>query len=117
IFNRITVPILADIPIIGQVFFNAFPTTYITLLVVPVAWYVLNYTPYGTWVKASGEHPEALDTAGVNVRKIRYSGVIISGILCGVGGASLTLSSAGRFIGTGPTMVDGRGFIGIVTYL
>jgi ABC-type uncharacterized transport system permease subunit len=117
IFDKIAIPVLADIPVLGEVLFNAFPTTYIMLITVPVAAYVLNRTPYGTWVKASGERPEALDTAGVNVRLVRYSSVLVSGILSGVGGAALTLSSAGRFIGTGATMVDGRGFIGIVTYL
>jgi simple sugar transport system permease protein len=117
IFNRIAIPVLADVPVIGEVLFNAFPTTYMMLITVPVAAYVLNRTPYGTWVKASGERPEALDTAGVNVRLVRYSSVLVSGVLSGIGGAALTLSSAGRFIGTGATMVDGRGFIGIVTYL
>jgi simple sugar transport system permease protein len=117
VFDQIAIPVLEDIPVIGEVFFVAFPTTYIMLITVPVAAYVLHRTPYGTWVKASGEHPEALDTAGVNVRLVRYSSVLVSGVLSGVGGAALTLSSAGRFIGTGATMVDGRGFIGIVTYL
>jgi simple sugar transport system permease protein len=51
------------------------------------------------------------------VRRTRYASVLVSGILSGIGGAALTLSSAGRFIGTGATMVDGRGFIAIVTYL
>ncbi|MFB6196652.1 MAG: ABC transporter permease [Halobacteriaceae archaeon] len=117
VFNKYTVPYLSEIPFFGEVFFNAYPTTYIMFVVVPLAWYVLNRTPYGTWVKASGEHPEALDTAGVNVRKIRYSAVLLSGILSGIGGAALTLSSAGRFVGSGATMVNGRGFIAIVTYL
>jgi ABC-type uncharacterized transport system permease subunit len=117
VFNRITIPVLADIPVLGEVFFDAYPTTYIMFLVVPLAWWVLNRTPYGTWIKASGEHPEALDTAGVNVNLVRYSTVLISGILSGIGGAALALTSAGRFVGAGQTMVEGRGFIAIVTYL
>lgn len=117
VFNKITIPVLGDIPVVGEIFFHAYPTTYIMLVTVPVAWYVLNRTPYGTWVKASGEHPEALDTAGVSVRRVRYSAVLISGVLSGIGGASLTLASAGRFVGSGQTMVNGRGFIAIVTYL
>lgn len=117
VFDRVAVPVLTDIPIIGEVFFDAYPTTYMMFVLVPVAWWVLNRTPYGTWVKASGEHPEALDTAGVNVQRVRYSAVAISGVLSGIGGAAIALASAGRFIGAGQTMVEGRGFIAIVTYL
>lgn len=117
VFNRIAIPVLSELPYVGTVLFDAYPTTYIMFIVVPLAWWVLNRTPYGTWVKASGEHPEALDTAGVNVQRVRYSAVAISGVLSGIGGASLTLASAGRFIGSGQTMVEGRGFIAIVTYL
>lgn len=117
VFNQIRIPVLADIPVVGEVFFDAYPTTYIMFIVVPLAWWVLNRTPYGNWIKASGEHPEALDTAGVNVNLVRYSTVLISGILSGIGGAALALTSAGRFVGAGQTMVEGRGFIAIVTYL
>jgi ABC-type uncharacterized transport system permease subunit len=117
VFNRISIPVLSEIPIVGEVVFDAYPTTYIMFILVPLAWWVLNRTPYGTWVKASGEHPEALDTAGVNVNVVRYSTVLISGILSGIGGAALALTSTGRFIGAGQTMVEGRGFIAIVTYL
>jgi simple sugar transport system permease protein len=111
------VPVLADLPVVGPTLFDAYPTTYMMFVVVPLAWYVLKRTPYGTWVEASGEHPEALDTVGRDVRATRYASVLVSGVLSGIGGAALTLSSAGRFIGTGSTMVDGRGFIAIVTYL
>ncbi|MFB6112122.1 MAG: ABC transporter permease [Halobacteriaceae archaeon] len=117
IFNRITIPGLAQIPVVGEILFHAYPTTYLMFILVPLAWWVLNRTPYGTWVKASGEHPEALDTAGVNVNRVRYSAVLLSGALSGIGGAAITLTSTGRFIGAGSTMVQGRGFIAIVTYL
>jgi ABC-type uncharacterized transport system permease subunit len=117
VFNRISIPVLAEIPVLGPVFFDAYPTTFIMFITVPLAWWVLNRTPYGNWVKASGEHPEALDTAGVNVNLVRYSTVLVSGVLSGIGGAALALTSAGRFVGAGQTMVEGRGFIAIVTYL
>lgn len=116
-FDQYSVPVLASIPWVGPVFFkDVYPTT-VMLLIVPIAWYVLHYTPYGTWVKASGEHPEALDTAGVNVDRVRYASVLVSGLLAGVGGTELTLARAGQFVGQGQTMVNGRGFIAIVTYL
>ncbi|RBI61146.1 ABC transporter permease [halophilic archaeon] len=110
------VPGLAAIPVVGPVFFNANPTVYMLLTAVPLSWYVLRNTPFGRWVRASGENPRALDTAGVDVRKVRYASVLLSGVLAGIGGAGLSLS-LGQFIGSGATMVDGRGWIGITAYL
>lgn len=116
-FDRVDVPGLVELPWIGSVLFDVYPTTALMLVLVPIAWYVLDRTPYGTWVKASGERPETLATAGVSVRTVRYTSVLVSGVLSGIGGAALTLSSAGQFIGQGQTMVNGRGFIAIVAYL
>ena len=78
---------------------------------------VLRRTSFGYWVRASGENPKALDTAGVNVRRVRYAAVLISGLFSGIGGASLSLGQVGQFIGSGSTMVAGRGWIGITAYL
>jgi len=117
-FDRLTVPVLAELPAVGPLLFDLYPPTYVMLIVVPVAWYVLNHTSFGMWVRASGEHPDALDTAGVDVHRVRYASVIISGVLTGIGGASITMATGiGQFIGQGATVVDGRGFIGIVAYL
>jgi len=116
-FEEVPIPVLSEIPVVGRLFFDLFPTTYMMLVVAPAAWYVLKYTRFGMWVRASGEHPEALDTAGVDVNRVRYASVTVSGILSGVGGASITLATVGQFIGQGQTIVNGRGFIGIVTYL
>jgi simple sugar transport system permease protein len=116
-FKRIAVPVLSEIPVLGTLFFDAYPTTYMMFLIVPTAWYVLNYTTFGMWVEASGEHPEALDTAGVDVNRIRYVSVTISGVLSGIAGTSIPLANVGQFVGQGATMINGRGFIGIVAYL
>lgn len=116
-FDTVAIPVLSDIPILGSLLFTNYPTTYMMLLIVPIAWYVLKFTTFGMWVRASGEHPEALDTAGVSVNRVRYASVVISGALCGLGGAAMTLSTVGQFIGQGQTIVGGRGFIGIVAYL
>ncbi|WP_458185414.1 ABC transporter permease [Haladaptatus sp. NG-WS-4] len=110
------IPGLVEIPVLGPVFFDANPTVYMLLVAVPLSWYVLQGTPFGRWVRASGENPQALDTAGVDVRRVRYASVLLSGLLCGIGGAGLSLS-LGQFIGSGATMVDGRGWIGITAYL
>ncbi len=111
------IPLLAKIPVIGPILFDANPTVYMLLLAVPLTWFVLNETAFGRWVKASGENPMALDTVGVDVHRVRYASVLISGTLAGIGGAGLSLGQAGLFNGSGATMVDGRGWIGITAYL
>ena len=96
--------------------FGQSPMVFFTVLVVVVAWVVLYRTRYGYWIQAVGESPEALDTAGVNVTRVRYATVIFSGAMAGLAGAVL-LAHAGNWVGTGGTMVDGRGWIAIVAYL
>lgn len=115
-FDNWSVPVLSEIPYFGDVFFNASPTVFLMLLAVPVSWYALFRTPFGRWVRASGENPKALDTAGVSVRRVRYSAVLLSGVLSGIGGAALTLGTGtGNYVGGGT--VNGRGFIAIVAFL
>ncbi|WP_440989843.1 ABC transporter permease [Haloarchaeobius baliensis] len=112
-----TVPVLSDIPFVGPILFDANPMVFIMLASVPIAWYGLNRTSFGYWVRASGENPKALDTVGVNVNRVRYAAVLISGFFAGIGGTALSLGSGGFFNGAGGTMVDGRGFIAIAAYL
>ncbi|RBI62355.1 ABC transporter permease [halophilic archaeon] len=114
--NEVTVPLLAKIPVVGPVLFDTSPLVLLTILIALVAWVVLYRTRYGYWVQAAGENPEALDTAGVNVTRVRYAAVLFSGMMAALGGAVL-LAHAGSFTGTGDTMVNGRGWIGIVAYL
>ena len=106
---------LAGLPAVGALF-SASPLVYLMFLAVGLSWYVLNRTAFGRWVVASGENPEALDSAGVDVTRVRYTAVILSGVLAGIGGAALALG-IGQFTGNGPTMVNGKGFIAIVAYL
>ncbi|RDZ45610.1 ABC transporter permease [Haloferax sp. Atlit-19N] len=113
--GSITVPLLSEIPFFGALF-DASPTVYLMFAAVALSWYVLNRTTFGRWLRASGENPKALDTAGVNVSRIRYAAVLLSGVLAGMGGAALSLD-LGQFTGNGPTMVNGKGFIAIVAYL
>ncbi|WP_436925972.1 ABC transporter permease [Halosimplex amylolyticum] len=110
-----TVPVLADVPLLGAVF-DAAPPVYLMFVAVAAAWYTLNRTAFGRWVRASGENPRALDTAGVDVSRVRYAAVLLSGVLSGFGGAALAFN-IGQFTGNGPTMVNGKGFIAIVAYL
>ncbi|MDZ5811209.1 ABC transporter permease [Halorubrum sp. AD140] len=80
------------------------------------SWWALNHTSFGKHLRAAGENPKALDTVGVSVSKVRHAGVLLSGVLSGIGGSALALS-IGQFIGSGDTMVQGKGFIAIVAYL
>jgi simple sugar transport system permease protein len=115
-FDPLAVPGLVEIPFLGPALFRSTPPVYLLLLAVPFSWYLLNRTTFGKHLQASGEDPKTLDTAGVSVRKVRYVGVLISGVYCGLGGAGLALN-AGQFIGGGETITAGRGWIGITTYL
>nr|WP_258560375.1 ABC transporter permease [Halorhabdus salina] len=115
--NTVTVPGLSQIPVLGPIIFDASPIVILMLVTIVVSWFVLNHTSFGRWIEASGENPSSLDTAGVNVHRVRYVGVVLSGVLSGFGGAGLVVGRAGRFIGSGQTMIAGDGFIAITTYL
>jgi simple sugar transport system permease protein len=116
-FGTWTIPLLSDIPVFGPVFFDASPMVYLMLVTAPLAWYVLRSTRLGRRIRAAGENPRALDTAGVSVSRVRYIGVLLSGVLCGIGGAGFTLGQLGVFVGNLDTSIGGRGFLGIVAYL
>ncbi|WP_066417817.1 ABC transporter permease [Halorubrum aethiopicum] len=115
--DNVAVPILSEVPVLGRLFFDASPLVILTIVLTVVAWVVLFRTRYGYWVQAAGENPEALDTAGVDVNRVRYVTVIFSGVMAGLGGAVLSIGIGSGFTGTGVTMVDGRGWIAIVAYL
>lgn len=101
---------LADIPLLGPIFFRNGPITYLAIILVFVMHYVLFYTRWGLRTRAVGEHPSAADTVGVNVYKIRYINVILGGALAGLAGAFLTLEGVGTFE---RLMTNGRGFLAL----
>lgn len=94
---------------------NGLPwTAILAILLVPVSWYVLFKTPFGLRLRAVGENPAAADSAGVNVYKLRYTAVIISGILAAAGGAYLSIGQ-GSFFTKG--MSAGRGYIALAALI
>lgn len=105
---------LADIPLIGPVFFNNPPITYITLLLVVVVHYVLFYTRWGLRSRAVGEYPSAADTVGINVYFMRYANTVIAGGVAGLAGVFLTLEAVGSFE---RLMTNGRGFVALAVMI
>ena len=102
---------LADIPLVGPVLFNNPPLTYLTLLLVALAHYVIYFTRWGLRM---GEHPRAADTVGINVFWMRYANVMIGGAFAGLAGAYLTLEAVGSFE---RNMTNGRGFLALAVMI
>ncbi len=101
---------LADIPVIGEIFFNYSLLTYGAYALIPLAWYVLNKTTWGLQIRAVGQNPEAADSLGINVNRVRYAAVTLGGILAGIAGASLSISLLNIFQ---ENLTNGLGFIAV----
>ncbi|AIQ62959.1 beta-methylgalactoside transporter inner membrane component [compost metagenome] len=113
-FDKYAIPGLSKIPVIGPGLFNNYPTTYLAIILVIVVYLVLFKTPFGLRLRAVGEHPSAADTLGVKVNRMRYIGVMLSGLLAGIGGATITLTTTGTFA---HNTISGQGFIAIAAMI
>jgi general nucleoside transport system permease protein len=113
-FDPINIPVLHDIPILGPLFFTrTYPTTWFILLVLLISTFILYKTKFGLRLRSCGEFPQAAEAAGVNVRRIRYIGVMISGAFGGLGGAIIIVTYAGEFTGS----VSGLGFLALAALI
>ncbi|AEE46984.1 ABC transporter permease [Cellulomonas fimi] len=113
-FERIAIPLLSKIPIIGPALFNQTVVVYLMYLAVPAVWFALSRTRWGLRVRAVGEHPKAADTVGIKVERTRWRAVLIAGGIAGVGGAFYTVVSVSSF---GKEMTAGAGFIALAAVI
>ena len=120
-FNNITLPFaesLRDVPIFGPIYAELISghsiLVYVGLLAVPLTWWVLFRTRFGLRLRAVGENPGAVDTAGISVVRLRYSAVAICGVLCGLSGAYLATGLQAGFV---KDMSSGRGYIALAALI
>jgi len=106
--DPISIPFLSSIPFLGKIFFTHDLLVYLSLLLTAFLWFILYKTSFGLSIIASGENPEAADTAGINVDFVRYICLLAGGFLIGVGGAYLSLAYAKLWT---EGMTAGRGWI------
>jgi ABC-type uncharacterized transport system permease subunit len=113
-FDPIAIPLLSRIPVVGSALFDQSLLVYLMYAMVPITFFVLFKTPFGLRLRATGEVPEAVDTAGVSVARMRYFGVALSGMLAALGGVYLSMSLLSSFT---EGMTAGRGFIALAALI
>jgi simple sugar transport system permease protein len=120
-FNAIDLPlveVIGSIPVLGPFYrtvLSGHPLpAYIALAAVPLTWFLLYRTRWGLRLRAVGENPGAVDTAGISVTALRYSAVVACGLMCGLGGAHLAVAQAASFL---PNMTAGKGFIALAALI
>jgi ABC-type uncharacterized transport system permease subunit len=109
-FKAIEIPYLSDIPYLGEIFFSQNILVYAAFALVPIATFILNKTTLGLMIRSVGENPEAADSLGVSVARVRYFTCILGGILSGIAGASLSIALLNVFQ---QNMTYGLGFIAV----
>lgn len=113
-FRIAKVPLLGDIPVLGPMLFqNTYITTYIGIAILVISWLVLYKTKFGLRLRSCGEHPQAADSVGINVYKMRYAGVLISGALAGLGGLIFIIPTTTAFNAS----VAGYGFLALAVLI
>ena len=111
---RSDIPGLVKIPLLGKLFFaESYWSTWLVLLILLLSWFLLYKTSFGLRLRACGEHPSAVASAGISVHKMRYFAVCASGSLAGLGGAVILVTYSGEFNGS----VDGLGFLALAALI
>ena len=114
-FYRFNLPYLSDIPVIGPLFFsNVYATSFLAFALALLVYYVIYYTPFGLRLRSVGEHPQAADTMGIKVLRMRYIGVMLSGVFGGLGGAVFAATFSGNF---SATTIAGQGFMALAALI
>jgi simple sugar transport system permease protein len=109
-FQPLRIPVLSDIPVIGEIFFNHNILVYMAYVMVPVIWFIFGKTTLGLKIRAVGQNPEAADSLGVNVNRVRYFGVMFGAAMAGVAGATLSTGLMGVWQ---DNITNGIGFIAV----
>lgn len=112
-FRTIEIPVLSDIPVLGSIVSQDM-LIYLLYVIIFISWVVLYKTPIGMRIRATGEHPQAVDSLGLDACGIRFWCVILSGILSGLGGACLSIGQLSFF---SQNMTNGKGFIAIAAFV
>lgn len=120
-FTEIQLPFAAElqgVPVLGDIYSGLISghnlLVYIAFLAVPITWFVLYRTRFGLRLRAVGENPKAVDTAGISVILLRYQAVLITGLLCGFAGAFFSIAQGSGF---GNNMTAGKGFIALAALI
>lgn len=111
---RFSIPGLSSIPVLGAVFTNIYPFEVVIIVVALIAWYFLYKTPFGMHLRACGDNPHAVDAAGVEVGRVRFIAVMISGALSGLGGICFAYSISAQF---SPAIYMGYGYLSIAALI
>jgi simple sugar transport system permease protein len=113
-FSATPIPFLRDIPFIGPALFGQSWFVWVAVLLAIAIWFLLSRTTIGLRIRASGEQPQVLEASGIAVLPVRYITIAVSGVLCGLGGAYLSLSMLNNF---SENMTAGRGFIALAAVI
>jgi len=112
--SDISIPLLSRIPFFGPIIFKQTILAYLALICILIVWFLLRRTKWGLRVRAVGEHPEAAETVGINVRAIRWQAVLVGGLLAGLGGCYFTVGTTGQFV---KDISSGYGFIALAALI
>jgi simple sugar transport system permease protein len=112
--SELSLPLLSDIPVIGEQLFRNKPIFFSMFVIVAATWFVLFKTAWGLRVRSCGENPHAAETLGINVIKVRYQAVILGGLIAGLAGAWFSMESQGGFQ---DNMTNGAGFIALAALI